>query len=109
MRGYPSNRFSDRAAIYYCAELRLTLKSNPFDNWEWLQKYMGVQWVQIVPFVEVGRVAPEWTMDRLHSDMKYDAGLGVRLMAKGMTVRIDVAGSDEGFATAMIIAQPFQF
>jgi outer membrane protein assembly factor BamA len=109
MRGYPSNRFSDRAAIYYCAELRLTLKSNPFDKWEWIQKYIGVQWVQVVPFVEVGRVAPEWTVDELNSDMKVDAGLGVRLLAKGMTVRIDVAGSDEGFATAMIIAQPFQF
>ena len=63
MRGYPSSRFSDRAAIYYCAELRLTLRQNPFERWEWLQKYLGVQWVQIVPFVEVGRVAPEWTMD----------------------------------------------
>jgi len=109
MRGYPASRFSDRAAIYYCAEFRLTLRENPFDRWEWIQKYLGVQWVQIVPFVEVGRVAPEWTMDKLHSDMKVDGGLGVRLMAKGMTVRLDVAGSEEGFATQMIIAQPFQF
>jgi len=109
MRGYPSNRFSDRAAIYYCAEFRLTLRQNPFDRWEWLQKYLGVQWVQIVPFVEVGRVAPEWEFEKLHSDMKYDGGLGFRLMAKGMTVRLDFAGSDEGFKTQMIIAQPFQF
>jgi outer membrane translocation and assembly module TamA len=109
MRGYPSSRFSDRAAIYYCAELRLTLRKNPFDRWEWIQKYLGVQWVQIVPFVEVGRVAPEWTMDKLHSDMKVDGGLGIRLMAKGMTIRADFAGSEEGFATQMIIAQPFQF
>jgi hypothetical protein len=109
MRGYPASRFSDRAAIYYCAELRLTLRQNPFDRWEWLQKYLGVQWVQIVPFVEVGRVAPEWDMDRLHSDMKVDGGLGIRLMAKGLTIRADFAGSEEGFATQMIIAQPFQF
>jgi hypothetical protein len=66
--------------------------------------------LQVVPFVEVGRVAPEWNMDRLHSDMKYDAaGLGVRLLAKGLTVRVDFAGSKEGFGTQMIIAQPFQF
>ncbi|MBW2514680.1 MAG: BamA/TamA family outer membrane protein [Deltaproteobacteria bacterium] len=109
MRGYPSNRFSDRAAIYYCAEFRLTLRQNPFERWEWLQKYLGVQWVQIVPFVEVGRVAPEWDMDKLHSDMKYDGGLGIRLMAKGLTVRADFAASEEGFHTQMIIAQPFQF
>ena len=68
-----------------------------------------MQWVQIVPFVEVGRVAPEWTMDELHSDMKVDGGLGIRLMAKGLTIRADFAGSDEGFGTQMIIAQPFQF
>jgi hypothetical protein len=109
MRGYPAYRFSDRAAIYYSAELRLTLRENPFENWGWIQKFLGVQWVQVVPFMEVGRVAPEYTMDRLHSDMKINGGLGVRLMAKGMTVRIDVAGSDEGFATQMFIAQPFQF
>jgi len=109
MRGYPSNRFSDRAAIYYCAELRLTLNKNPFDNWPWIQKYLGVQWVQIVPFVEVGRVAPEWEFEKLHSDMKYDGGLGFRVLAKGMTVRVDFAGSDEGFKTQMIIQQPFQF
>jgi hypothetical protein len=109
MRGYPSNRFSDRAAIYYCAELRLTLNKNPFDKWPWIQKYIGVQWVQVVPFVEVGRVASEWEFEKLHSDMKYDGGLGFRLLAKGMTVRVDFAGSDEGFKTQMIIQQPFQF
>ena len=48
-------------------------------------------------------------MDRLHSDMKVDGGLGIRLMAKGLTVRVDFAGSEEGFGTQMIIAQPFQF
>ena len=109
MRGYATSRFSDRAAIYYCAELRLILNKNPFDNWPWIQKYLGVQWVQIVPFVEVGRVAPEWEFEKLHSDMKYDGGLGFRLLAKGMTVRVDFAGSDEGFKTQMIIQQPFQF
>ena len=109
MRGYPSNRFSDRAAIYYCAELRLTLNRNPLDELPWIQKYLGVQWAQIVPFVEVGRVAPKYDLEELHSDMKYDAGVGFRLLAKGMTVRIDFAGSDEGFKTQMIIFQPFQF
>jgi len=109
MRGYPSNRFSDRAAIYYCAELRLITSNNPFDELPWIQKYLGVQWAQIVPFVEVGRVAPKYDLEELHSDMKYDAGVGFRLLAKGMTVRIDFAGSDEGLKTQMIIFQPFQF
>ena len=74
-----------------------------------MQKYLGVQWVQFVPFVEVGRVAPEWSVSRLHSDMKWDAGLGLRLWAKGLVARIDTAASNEGVSVQMMVAQPFQF
>ena len=58
MRAYPSQRYNDQAAIYYCGELRLIPKWNPFEYWDWLQRQLEVQWVQLVPFVEVGRVAP---------------------------------------------------
>ncbi|MGD2037012.1 MAG: BamA/TamA family outer membrane protein [Desulfobacterales bacterium] len=109
MRGYPSQRFSDKAAIYYAAELRLIPEWNPFENWSWIQKYLGVQWLQFVPFVEVGRVAPDWGFERLHEDMKWDAGLGVRFWAKGLVARIDSAVSDEGFGIQMMVSQPFQF
>jgi hypothetical protein len=37
------------------------------------------------------------------------SAMSFRLLAKGMTVRVDFAGSDEGFKTQMIIQQPFQF
>jgi hypothetical protein len=60
-------------------------------------------------FVEVGRVTSEWDIRRLHSDKKWDAGLGMRGMTKGVVVRIDTAASAEGFGVQMIIAQPFQF
>lgn len=109
MRGYPSQRFSDKAAIYYAAEFRVIPRWNPFEGWPWVQKYVGVQWLQFVPFVEVGRVAPEWGVNRLHSDMKWDAGLGVRLWAKGLVIRIDSAVSDEGAGVQMMVSQPFQF
>jgi len=109
MRGYPSQRFSDKAAIYYAAEYRMIPRWNPFEDWDWIQKYVGVQWLQFVPFVEVGRVAPEWGVSRLHEDMKWDAGLGLRLWAKGIVIRIDSAVSDEGFGVQMMVAQPFQF
>jgi hypothetical protein len=109
MRGYPSQRFSDKAAIYYAAEFRAITRWNPFEGWEWLQKHVGVQWLQFVPFVEVGRVAPHWNVSRLHSDMKWDAGLGLRLWAKGLVIRIDSAVSDEGVGVQMMVAQPFQF
>ncbi len=96
MRAYPSQRFNDQAAIYYSAELRLIPEWNPFDYWNWIQRHLDVQWIQIVPFVEVGRVASDYDLGRLHSDMKWDAGLGLRFLAKGLVLRIDSAYSDEG-------------
>jgi hypothetical protein len=82
---------------------------NPFKNWPSLQQYIGVQWVQLVPFVEAGRVAPSWNSKELNSAMKWDAGVGFRAMAKRMVVRIDLAGSSEGASVVMMVEQPFQF
>jgi hypothetical protein len=109
MRGYPTQRFNDKAAIYYAAELRMIPEWNPFDRWAWLQQYVGIEWLQIVPFVEVGRVAPAWNAADLHSDMKWSAGLGVRAWAKGIVARVDGAFSPEGVGVQMMISQPFQF
>jgi hypothetical protein len=109
MKGYPSNRFSDKTAVYYSAELRMIPDSNPFDNWPGLQKYIGVEWVQFVPFVEVGRVASSWDVSELHSDMKVDAGMGLRVWAKGIVARLDVAVSEESVGVQMMVSQPFQF
>lgn len=109
MRGFPSQRFSDAAAVYYCAELRLIPDWNPFEAWPWFQRIVGVDWLQVVPFVEVGRVAPSYDVTNLHSSMKWDAGLGIRLSAKGFVIRADAAASDEDFGIQMMISQPFQF
>ena len=109
MRGFPSQRFNDKAAVYYSAELRVIPRWNPFEHWDWIQKYVGIRWLQFVPFVEIGRVAPEWSFSRLHSDMKWGAGFGIRAWAKGIVARIDTAVSEEDFKIQMMIAQPFQF
>lgn len=109
MRAFPSQRFSDESAIYYAAELRMIPDWNPFDNWPVIQEVLGVSWLQAVPFVEVGRVAPSYNLQTLHSSMKWDAGFGLRAMAKGFIIRTDAAGSDEGFSVQMMISQPFQF
>ena len=74
-------RYSDKTAIYYVAELRLIPKWNPFNNYQ-LLKLLEVDWIQLVPFIEIGRVAPEWSISTLHSDMKKVVGLGLRFMAK---------------------------
>jgi outer membrane protein assembly factor BamA len=109
LRGYPSQRFNDKAAVYYAAELRIIPRWNPFNGWPWIQKYVGIRWLQFVPFVEVGRVAPEWDFIRLHSNMKWNVGLGMRAWAKGIVIRIDTAVSDEEVGVQMMVSQPFQF
>ena len=81
----------------------------PFSKIEWVQKHLNVSWWQWVFFTEVGRVAPGWTFDTLHKNMKFDAGVGMRAMVKGLVLRIDVAGSSESLGVAMMVAQPFQW
>ena len=49
MRAFPSQRFSDKASIYYALEYRMIPKWNPFNNWPWLQKYIGIEWLQFAP------------------------------------------------------------
>jgi hypothetical protein len=109
MRGYPASRFNDQAAVYYAAEYRLIPEWNPFAHVDWIERYLGIKWWQWVPFVEVGRVAPVWTVSELHSEMKWDAGIGVRAMAKGIVGRLDIAASREGFGVNMMVGQPYQF
>jgi len=109
LRGYPAQRFSDKAAVYYAAELRVIPRWNPFERWSTVQKYVGIQWLQFVPFAEIGRVAPSWNIKTLHTDMKWCLGLGIRAWAKGIVARIDAAVSDEDFKVQMMVAQPFQF
>jgi hypothetical protein len=109
MRAFPAQRFNDKAGIYYAAELRLIPEWNPMEYWPALQQRVGIQWIQLVPFVEVGRVAPDWEFDKLHRDLKWDVGCGLRAWAQGLVVRVDVAYSDEGFGVQMMVGQPFQF
>jgi hypothetical protein len=109
LRGFPTKRFNDKAAIYYAAEFRMIPQWNPFEKWPRIQKFLGIQWLQFVPLFEIGRVASEWKIGRLHADMKWNAGLGIRAMAKGIVIRVDTVVSDEQIGVQMMISQPFQF
>jgi hypothetical protein len=109
MRGYRFERFSDKAAIYYAAEYRMIPRWNPFAGSRWLRQELGVEWIQLVPFAELGRVAPTWSLSELHSAMKWDVGFGFRMLAKGILLRLDFAASPEGGAVQMMVGQPFQF
>jgi hypothetical protein len=106
MRGYRPARFNDQAAIYYAAELRLIPEWNPLAKISFLES-LEIDWIQFVPFVEVGRVADSWSISELHSDMKWDVGLGLRAMAKRLVVRVDAAVSEEDFGVQMMVGLPF--
>jgi len=111
LRGYPSNRFHDRAAILYTAELRLIPQWQPLAQSRpglpaWL-KFFKIDWWQLVAFAEAGRVAGTWSLSELHSDMKWDLGAGIRLMALKAVVRLDLAYSDEGVGVWAMVGHPF--
>ena len=81
---------------------------NPFERWDWIQKYVGIRWLQFVPFAQIGWVLPCWNIKTLHSNMKWCLAMGVRTWAKGIVARIDTPVSEEDFKIQMMIAQPFQ-
>ena len=110
MRGYENNRFSGKAAIYATAEYRAILDWNPFKTEELLQKYtpIAIDWFQVVPFVEAGRVNDEYGFDLL-TDLKYDVGISLRALAAELPVRVDVAVGEEGVNMWVMIRQPFDF
>ena len=104
LRAYPNNRFNDRSVIYTTAEYRYTPKWNPIGEVSWL-RWLKMDWMQLVGFVEGGRVADEYS--GLFSDWKADVGLGFRAMMAGGVVRFDYAVSDEGSAGWVMFGHPF--
>lgn len=106
MRAYPSDRFNDRAALYYSAEMRMIPAFNPLKGIAWLEPF-DIDWIQLVPFVELGRVAPDWDLVELHKDLQWDVGTGLRFMAERSVLRLDLAVGPEGFGATAMVAHPF--
>jgi hypothetical protein len=106
MRAYPDNRFNDKAAVYTTAELRMIPQSNPLRDLPILD-YFEIDWWQIVGFAEAGRVGESYDSDLFTTDMKFDAGFGIRLMAFRTVVRLDWSVSEEGNSVWAMYAQPF--
>ena len=105
-RSYPVSRFSDKAAVYYSAELRLIPEWNPLENMK-LLKPLDIDWWMFVPFVEVGRVAPHWSLSELHEDMRTVYGFGLRLMAQKAVFRLDTAVSSDSWSMYAMVGHPF--
>lgn len=105
-RGYYTNRFNDRSAINYTVEYRHTTSRSLLAGIRLLDRF-GVDFTQLVGFVEAGRVAPEFDLGELHEDMKYSYGVGFRASAQSLVVRMDLGASDEGMQVQMFVSQPF--
>ncbi len=106
MRGFRDARFHDKAAVYGTAEYRYTLDYNPIRNVSWL-KFLSLDWFQLVGYVEVGRVAPEYHLDELFDDMKSNVGFSLRALTGGVVVRADIAVSEEGSNFWVMVNHPF--
>ncbi len=106
LRGYPATRFNDRSGIYYGLEYRHMLSWNPLKDFTMKGK-LDVDWIQLVGFGELGRVAPEWEFNELHKDMKWSAGAGLRSFVNNLIIRLDVAASDEDVIAQLFIGQPW--
>ncbi len=106
MRGYRQNRFHDKAVIYATAEYRVTLDYNPIANVRWL-RFLNLDWLQTVFYVEGGRVSPTFHRDTLLSDWKSDVGVSLRALTAGIIVRLDFTRSKEGTSTWLMVGHPF--
>ncbi|MDB4538542.1 BamA/TamA family outer membrane protein [bacterium] len=106
LRAYPAYRFNDRSAIHYWAEYRFIPGWQPLPRVEKLRR-ASVDWWQFALFAEAGRVAPEWDAALLHEDLKWDAGISLRIFAKKALFRFDVAAGPEQYAFLVDIQHPF--
>lgn len=106
LRAFYEGRFNDRAAIYYGIEYRQIINWNPFDYWSFTKK-LNVHWLQFAFFAELGRVAPEWEISTLHTDMKWDYGAGIRMFMNNLILRLDYAYSKEGSFIQMYVDHAF--
>jgi len=106
MRGFRQNRFHDKAAVYTSAEYRYTLDYNPVENIDWL-RFLKLDWIQAVLFMEGGRVAPTYNRHVLFNDWKTDFGFSLRALTAGIVIRLDVAKSNEGTNMWAMVSHPF--
>jgi len=100
LRAYYQNRFNDKAFLYHGAELRRTLGWRP-------PSALPIHWVQAALFAEAGRVAGAWDLGRLHREMAWSAGAGLRLLFTDLVLRLDVAAGEEGTRVQMFMGQAY--
>lgn len=107
LRGYADERFHGRSAILYSAEYRVVPHWQPLENLPVIGPLYDIPWWQWTLFADVGRIADDFDLGELHSDMKYSLGAGIRFMIEGITARFEMVGSPEDTAMRVFVNQPF--
>ncbi len=106
MKAYPVDRFRDRSVIYSSIEYRHTLRRNFLGEIDWFS-FLQSDWLQVVAFMEGGRVAPQYSFDELLQSWQFDAGIGLRAMLAGGVIRLDAAFSEESSTFWVMFGHPF--
>jgi outer membrane protein assembly factor BamA len=106
LRSYTSGRYHSRSAIHYSAEYRVTPKWQPLEDLPVID-YYDLPWWQWVAFAEIGRVADEYDLKTLHTDMQWSLGLAARFQVEGIVVRAEFATASDENAFRVMINQPF--
>ncbi|CZF84183.1 Surface antigen [Grimontia celer] len=106
LRSFQSGRYADRSALSYSLEYRVIPEWQPLGKLPVFNWY-DVPWWQWVLFSDVGRVADEYDLGELHTDMKWSAGAAVRFQVEGIVVRSELAMGSEESIFRVMINQPF--
>jgi len=109
MKGYGQDQFLVGATIFSSQDEAVAGALGVWDflgNVSWL-RFLGMDWWQIVAFVEGGRVANTCSVSELTQDWKLDVGGSIRAMVSGGIVRFCVAFSEEGSSIWAMVGHPF--
>jgi hypothetical protein len=90
-----------QGGIYWAGELRLIPHAQALRNWPVLN-YFEID----APFAQVGGVAPQWHADLFTLDLKWDVGVGLRLMTFRIPVHLDFAYGEAASSIRAMSAQP---
>ena len=104
LRAYPNGRFWGGNSQFMAAEYRWNFKEEhtPFNAFIARGVRTGYQ---MAFFYEAGSVADDPAL--LNDTIKTSYGVGLRLLLKGLVVRLDLAQGDEGNAMTFFINYPF--
>ena len=107
MRGFETNRFHGRSAVAYTAEFRMMPDWQPLQDLPLVGELYEIPWWQWAVFIDAGRVADTFSLSELHTDMKYSIGGSIRFKVEGITIRTEIAASEEDTMFRVFINQPF--